>query len=168
MPSGSSCLLALSESHSLTSAVFSALSARLYRSLPYLLSMRLSSRSLTCLHMYSLLLSPLTFPFSLSPLTFPFSLSPSLSTSLISPTAKTSNAFTGFIVDANTPGITLGRKENNLGQKYEVLRNYACVCILVFICECVSMWDKFHGCFRLVTRATIQYCSLFFFSLSLF
>ncbi|KAI8072547.1 acyl-CoA dehydrogenase/oxidase [Gongronella butleri] len=31
--------------------------------------------------------------------------------------AKTSNAFTGFIVDADTPGITLGRKEINMGQR---------------------------------------------------
>jgi acyl-CoA dehydrogenase len=33
------------------------------------------------------------------------------------PTAKPGSAFTGFIVDANTPGITLGRKEINLGQR---------------------------------------------------
>ena len=31
--------------------------------------------------------------------------------------AKTGNAFTGFIVDADTPGITLGRKEINMGQR---------------------------------------------------
>ncbi len=34
--------------------------------------------------------------------------------------AKAGSAFTGFIVDANTPGITLGRKENMLGQQYEL------------------------------------------------
>ncbi|GBC04227.1 hypothetical protein RclHR1_05580012 [Rhizophagus clarus] len=33
------------------------------------------------------------------------------------PTAKTGSAFTGFIVDANTPGIVLGKKEINLGQR---------------------------------------------------
>lgn len=33
------------------------------------------------------------------------------------PTAKAGSAFTGFIVDANTPGITLGKKEINLGQR---------------------------------------------------
>ncbi|CAG8568625.1 9651_t:CDS:2 [Paraglomus brasilianum] len=33
------------------------------------------------------------------------------------PTAKTGLAFTGFIVDADTPGITPGRKEINLGQR---------------------------------------------------
>ncbi|RGB38966.1 acyl-CoA dehydrogenase/oxidase [Rhizophagus diaphanus] len=33
------------------------------------------------------------------------------------PTAKTGSAFTGFIVDANTPGISLGKKEINLGQR---------------------------------------------------
>lgn len=32
-------------------------------------------------------------------------------------TAKTSKAFTGFIVDGKTKGITLGRKENNMGQR---------------------------------------------------
>jgi acyl-CoA dehydrogenase len=31
--------------------------------------------------------------------------------------ANTGNAFTGFIVDADTPGITLGRKEINMGQR---------------------------------------------------
>ncbi|CAG8537680.1 9327_t:CDS:2 [Ambispora leptoticha] len=33
------------------------------------------------------------------------------------PTAKPGSAFTGFIVDADTPGITPGRKEINLGQR---------------------------------------------------
>lgn len=33
------------------------------------------------------------------------------------PGASTGSAFTGFIVDANTPGITVGRKEINLGQR---------------------------------------------------
>lgn len=32
-------------------------------------------------------------------------------------TQSTGNAFTGFIVDANTPGITVGRKEINMGQR---------------------------------------------------
>ena len=32
-------------------------------------------------------------------------------------TAKTGSAFTGFIVDGDTPGITVGRKEINLGQR---------------------------------------------------
>ncbi|KAG1240172.1 hypothetical protein G6F68_017920 [Rhizopus microsporus] len=31
--------------------------------------------------------------------------------------AGAGNAFTGFIVDADTPGITLGRKEINMGQR---------------------------------------------------
>eukprot|EP01135_Chromosphaera_perkinsii_P011603 Nk52_evm42s2449 gene=Nk52_evmTU42s2449 len=31
--------------------------------------------------------------------------------------AATGSAFTGFIVDADTPGITLGRKEKNMGQR---------------------------------------------------
>ncbi|PVU85620.1 hypothetical protein BB560_005276 [Smittium megazygosporum] len=31
--------------------------------------------------------------------------------------AKTGNAFTGFIVDADTPGVTVGRKEWNMGQR---------------------------------------------------
>ncbi|KAH9488485.1 hypothetical protein Btru_062327 [Bulinus truncatus] len=31
--------------------------------------------------------------------------------------APASKAFTGFIVDANTPGITVGRKEKNMGQR---------------------------------------------------
>ncbi|EDQ85008.1 uncharacterized protein MONBRDRAFT_29714 [Monosiga brevicollis MX1] len=31
--------------------------------------------------------------------------------------AKASKAFTGFIVDGDTPGITLGRKEDNMGQR---------------------------------------------------
>ena len=31
--------------------------------------------------------------------------------------AKAGQAMTGFIVEANTPGITVGRKEINLGQK---------------------------------------------------
>ena len=34
-----------------------------------------------------------------------------------SKTAKAGQAFTGFIVDANTPGISLGKKENNMGQR---------------------------------------------------
>ncbi|CAO3694854.1 hypothetical protein G6F70_003815 [Rhizopus microsporus] len=33
------------------------------------------------------------------------------------PDAPTGSAFTGFIVDADTPGITLGRKEINMGQR---------------------------------------------------
>ncbi|RIA89774.1 acyl-CoA dehydrogenase/oxidase [Glomus cerebriforme] len=33
------------------------------------------------------------------------------------PTAKPGSAFTGFIVDANTPGIIIGKKEINLGQR---------------------------------------------------
>ena len=33
------------------------------------------------------------------------------------PTQKTGSAFTGFIVDGDTPGITVGRKEINLGQR---------------------------------------------------
>ncbi|CAG8580219.1 12421_t:CDS:2, partial [Ambispora gerdemannii] len=33
------------------------------------------------------------------------------------PTAKPGSAFTGFIVDADTPGVTPGRKEINLGQR---------------------------------------------------
>ena len=33
------------------------------------------------------------------------------------PKAKTSEAFTGFIVDADTPGVTPGRKEWNMGQR---------------------------------------------------
>lgn len=32
-------------------------------------------------------------------------------------TERTGKAFTGFIVDADTPGITLGRKEQNMGQR---------------------------------------------------
>jgi hypothetical protein len=31
--------------------------------------------------------------------------------------AKPSEAFTGFIVDADTAGISLGRKEDNMGQR---------------------------------------------------
>ncbi|KAJ1945849.1 hypothetical protein EC988_005661, partial [Linderina pennispora] len=33
------------------------------------------------------------------------------------PAANAGKAFTGFIVDANTPGITVGRKEWNMGQR---------------------------------------------------
>ena len=33
------------------------------------------------------------------------------------PTQKTGSAFTGFIVDGDTPGISVGRKEVNLGQR---------------------------------------------------
>lgn len=33
------------------------------------------------------------------------------------PKAKTSEAFTGFIVEADTPGLTVGRKEWNMGQR---------------------------------------------------
>lgn len=33
------------------------------------------------------------------------------------PDAKSGSAFTGFIVDADSPGITVGRKEQNLGQR---------------------------------------------------
>nr|XP_027204233.1 probable medium-chain specific acyl-CoA dehydrogenase, mitochondrial [Dermatophagoides pteronyssinus] len=33
------------------------------------------------------------------------------------PKAKASEAFTGFIVDADTPGLTVGRKEWNMGQR---------------------------------------------------
>merc|ERR1712133_245172 len=33
------------------------------------------------------------------------------------PKCSTSKAFTGFIVDADTPGVTPGRKEINMGQK---------------------------------------------------
>ena len=33
------------------------------------------------------------------------------------PKAKTSEAFTGFIVDRDTPGLTVGRKEWNMGQR---------------------------------------------------
>lgn len=33
------------------------------------------------------------------------------------PTASAGKAFTGFIVDGNSPGITVGRKEMNMGQR---------------------------------------------------
>jgi len=33
------------------------------------------------------------------------------------PTAKASRAFTGFIVDADSPGVILGKKEMNMGQR---------------------------------------------------
>merc|ERR1711872_1013383 len=33
------------------------------------------------------------------------------------PKCPTSKAFTGFIVDADTPGVTPGRKEKNMGQR---------------------------------------------------
>jgi len=33
------------------------------------------------------------------------------------PDAKAGSAFTGFVVDADTPGITVGRKEINMGQR---------------------------------------------------
>ncbi|KAI8809064.1 acyl-CoA dehydrogenase/oxidase [Cladochytrium replicatum] len=33
------------------------------------------------------------------------------------PTASTGKAFTGFVVDADTPGITIGKKEINMGQR---------------------------------------------------
>ena len=33
------------------------------------------------------------------------------------PDAKAGSAFTGFVVDANTPGVTVGRKEINMGQR---------------------------------------------------
>ena len=33
------------------------------------------------------------------------------------PKCPTSKAFTGFIVDADTPGVTPGRKEQNMGQR---------------------------------------------------
>ena len=33
------------------------------------------------------------------------------------PTKNAGSAFTGFIVDADTPGITVGRKEINMGQR---------------------------------------------------
>lgn len=32
-------------------------------------------------------------------------------------TANAGRAFTGFIVDGNTPGITVGKKEMNMGQR---------------------------------------------------
>lgn len=53
---------------------------------------------------------------------FLFLLEPGLSSApcplTASATEKTSKAFTGFIVDADTPGITLGRKEQNMGQRF--------------------------------------------------
>ena len=33
------------------------------------------------------------------------------------PKTPTSKAFTAFVVDAETPGLTLGRKEKNMGQR---------------------------------------------------
>lgn len=33
------------------------------------------------------------------------------------PTAKTGKAFSGFIVDRDTPGVSVGRKEWNMGQR---------------------------------------------------
>ena len=38
------------------------------------------------------------------------------------PTCSTGKAFTGFIVDANTPGLTPGRKERNMGQRASSVR----------------------------------------------
>ncbi|CAG8547404.1 852_t:CDS:2, partial [Racocetra fulgida] len=40
------------------------------------------------------------------------------------PNAKPGSAFTGFIVDANTPGITVGRKEINMGQRASDTRGF--------------------------------------------
>jgi acyl-CoA dehydrogenase len=42
----------------------------------------------------------------------------------VEPGAKAGDAFTGFIVDANSPGITRGKKEINMGQ----VGGCACVC----------------------------------------
>ena len=39
--------------------------------------------------------------------------------------AKTGNAFTGFIVDGDTPGITVGKKEMNMGQRCSDTRGIA-------------------------------------------
>ena len=33
------------------------------------------------------------------------------------PKAKASQSFTAFVVDRNTPGITVGKKEINMGQR---------------------------------------------------
>ena len=38
------------------------------------------------------------------------------------PGCPTGKAFTGFIVDANTPGLTPGRKERNMGQRASSVR----------------------------------------------
>lgn len=35
----------------------------------------------------------------------------------LDPKAPASKAFTGFIVDRDTPGVTPGRKEQNMGQR---------------------------------------------------
>ena len=39
------------------------------------------------------------------------------------PNCSTGKAFTGFIVDANTPGLTPGRKERNMGQRASSVRS---------------------------------------------
>lgn len=38
------------------------------------------------------------------------------------PKTPASKAFTGFLVDRDTPGIHVGKKEDNMGQRY--LNNY--------------------------------------------
>ena len=38
------------------------------------------------------------------------------------PSCSTGKAFTGFIVDANTPGLSPGRKERNMGQRASSVR----------------------------------------------
>ena len=45
---------------------------------------------------------------------------------MCSKNAKAGQAFTGFIVDANTPGISVGKKENNMGQRYVPSSHHAC------------------------------------------
>jgi acyl-CoA dehydrogenase len=42
-----------------------------------------------------------------------------------------SRAFTGFIVDAKTPGVTVGKKELNMGQKCSDTRGISFVDVVV-------------------------------------
>ena len=40
------------------------------------------------------------------------------------PKAPTAKAFTAFVVDADSPGVTVGRKEWNMGQRFEVFLEF--------------------------------------------
>jgi hypothetical protein len=75
-----------------------------------------------------------------------------------SATEKTGKAFTGFIVDADTAGITLGRKEHNMGQQF-VPTPLALPCSLLQLlqphsCSLLRLLEP-HSCslFHLLERA---------------
>ena len=52
------------------------------------------------------------------------------------PKCPAGKAFTAFVVDADAPGVTVGRKEWNMGQRYvftEIVQHFGFIVVLSYV-----------------------------------